>query len=59
MKDLLRGYLKAAGRRRPVMPMRMPGRAAAAFRAGADLTPEHAVGHRTWEDFPAAATAAD
>ena len=25
--------------------------AAAAIRAGANLTPDHAVGHRTWEEF--------
>ncbi|AKH83166.1 NmrA family transcriptional regulator [Streptomyces sp. CNQ-509] len=54
MKDLLRGYLKATGRRRPVMPMRIPGKAAAAFRAGANLTPGHAVGQQTWEEFLAA-----
>ncbi|WBB58325.1 NAD(P)H-binding protein [Streptomyces sp. WMMC500] len=56
MKDLLRGYLKATGRRRPVLPVRLPGKAAAAFRAGANLTPGHAVGHRTWEDFLAGRT---
>jgi hypothetical protein len=27
------------------------GRAARAFRAGANLAPGQAVGHRTWEDF--------
>jgi uncharacterized protein YbjT (DUF2867 family) len=59
MKDVLRGYLKATGRRRPVLPVRLPGKAAAAFRAGANLAPGHAVGHRTWEDFLAGATAAD
>jgi uncharacterized protein YbjT (DUF2867 family) len=57
MKDVLRGYLKATGRRRPVVPVRLPGKAAAAFRAGANLAPEHAVGHQTWEDFLAERTA--
>jgi uncharacterized protein YbjT (DUF2867 family) len=49
--DLLRGYLRAAHRRRPIVPLPLPGKAARAFRAGANLTPERAVGRRTWEDF--------
>ena len=49
--DLLRGYLRATHRHRPIVPVRLPGRAAHAFRAGANLAPEQAVGHRTWEDF--------
>jgi uncharacterized protein YbjT (DUF2867 family) len=49
--DLLRSYLRAAGKRRPTVSIPLPGKAAAAYRAGANLTPEHAVGHRTWEDF--------
>ncbi len=28
-----------------------PGQAARAVRAGANLAPDRAVGHRTWEDF--------
>ncbi len=51
MKELVRGYLRATGRRRPVMPVRLPGGAARAMRAGANLAPDHAVGRRTWEDF--------
>ncbi|NUW39347.1 SDR family oxidoreductase [Nonomuraea rhodomycinica] len=54
MEDLARDYLRAAGRRRLVVPMRTPGRAAAAFREGANLAPDRAVGRRTWEDFLAA-----
>jgi uncharacterized protein YbjT (DUF2867 family) len=50
--DLLRGYLRASKRRRrPIVPVWLPGRAARAFRAGANLAPEQAVGHRTWEEF--------
>jgi uncharacterized protein YbjT (DUF2867 family) len=49
--DLLRGYLRATHRHRPIVPVRLPGKAAHAFRAGANLAPEQAVGHRTWEDF--------
>lgn len=51
MDDLARSYLAAVGRRRPVLGLRMPGRAAAAFRDGANLSPERGVGVRTWEDF--------
>ena len=49
--ELLRGYLRATGRHRPIVPVRLPGKAAHAFRAGANLAPEQAVGQRTWEDF--------
>jgi uncharacterized protein YbjT (DUF2867 family) len=49
--DLLRGYLRARRKRRLIVPVRLPGKAARAVRAGANLAPERAVGHRTWEDF--------
>jgi uncharacterized protein YbjT (DUF2867 family) len=55
--DLLRGYLKARGKRRVLVPVRLPGRAAGAMRAGANLAPGRAVGQRTWEDFLAARVA--
>ena len=51
MAELLRGYLQATDRRRPIVPVWLPGKAAAAFRAGANLAPDRAVGRRTWEDF--------
>lgn len=51
MKELVRGYLRAHGKHRLLMPVRLPGKAARAFRAGANLAPDHAVGHQTWEDF--------
>jgi uncharacterized protein YbjT (DUF2867 family) len=51
MADLLRGYLHANHRRRLIMPVWLPGQAARAHRAGANLTPDHADGTRTWEDF--------
>lgn len=50
LKDLIRSYLKATGKRRMFVPMRVPGKAAAAFRSGANLAPEAGAG-RTWEDF--------
>ena len=33
------------------LPVRLPGKAAQAYRAGANLAPEQAVGHRIWEEF--------
>jgi uncharacterized protein YbjT (DUF2867 family) len=51
MADLVRTYLLASGKHRPRLPIWLPGKAAAALRAGANLAPERAVGRRTWEDF--------
>jgi uncharacterized protein YbjT (DUF2867 family) len=51
MAELVRGYLRATGKHRWVVSMPIPGRAAEAIRAGANLTPDRAVGHRTWEAF--------
>src|SRR5829696_6936309 len=49
--ELLRGYLRTTKRQRLIMPVWLPGKAARAFRAGANLVPEQAVGQRTWEEF--------
>jgi uncharacterized protein YbjT (DUF2867 family) len=49
--ELLRSYLRATKRRRLIVPVWLPGKAAREFRAGANLVPEQAVGHRTWEEF--------
>jgi uncharacterized protein YbjT (DUF2867 family) len=54
MAGLVRGYLRAAGKRRPLLPVRLPGKGAAAVRSGANLAPERAVGLITWEQFLAA-----
>jgi uncharacterized protein YbjT (DUF2867 family) len=51
LADLVRSYLRATHRHRPILPLWTPGGAARAFRAGANLAPDRAVGHRTWEDF--------
>jgi uncharacterized protein YbjT (DUF2867 family) len=51
MADLQRDYLRAAGKRRPLLPVRAPGGAARACRAGANLPLDGVVGERTWEDF--------
>jgi uncharacterized protein YbjT (DUF2867 family) len=51
MAALIRGYLKASGKRRLLLAVPFPGGAARAIRAGANLAPEHAVGQKTWEAF--------
>lgn len=51
MAELVRSYLRAAGKRRAIVSMPIPGKAAAAIRAGANLVPDRAVGRRTWEAF--------
>jgi uncharacterized protein YbjT (DUF2867 family) len=51
LTDLLRSYLSATHKRRLILPVRLPGKAASALRSGANLAPDRAVGHRTWEHF--------
>ncbi|HEY6275327.1 MAG TPA: NAD(P)H-binding protein [Streptosporangiaceae bacterium] len=57
--ELLRGYLRARGQRPLLVPVRLPGRAARAVQAGANLAPDRAVGQRTWEEFLAERIPAD
>ena len=54
MATLLRSYLRARGRHRPIVPVHIPGNAARALRAGVNLSPDHPAGYRTWEEFLAA-----
>ncbi len=51
VNELVRSYLRVSHRHRLIIPVRLPGKAAQAYRAGANLAPEQAVGHRTWEEF--------
>ncbi|MFC6886906.1 MULTISPECIES: SDR family oxidoreductase [Actinomadura] len=52
MADLVRAYLGARGKRRPLMPVRLPGKVGRAYRAGDNLTLEGAdLGKRTWAEF--------
>ncbi|HEY6747918.1 MAG TPA: SDR family oxidoreductase [Mycobacteriales bacterium] len=51
LDDLVRSYLHTVGKRRPILPVRIPGQAFQALRAGANLAPDHATGHITWTDF--------
>jgi uncharacterized protein YbjT (DUF2867 family) len=51
MRDLIRGYLRARSKHRLLMPVRFPGKAGRAYRAGENLSLDATVGKRTWEDF--------
>ncbi|MEU9140480.1 NAD(P)H-binding protein [Streptomyces sp. NPDC048404] len=50
-RSLAAAHLRATGKRRPLLDVRLPGKAYRAFREGHHLTPEHAVGKGTFEDF--------
>jgi uncharacterized protein YbjT (DUF2867 family) len=49
--DLARAYLRATGRRRPVVRVPLYGRTYRAFRAGGHLAPDRAVGKVTFEEY--------
>jgi len=49
--ELMRDYLRTTSRRRLIVQVPMPGKAAASFRSGGNLAPDQAVGQRTWEQF--------
>lgn len=49
--DIVRAYLRARSKRRVVVRMPLPGRTIAAFRAGHNLTTDHADGRVTWDDW--------
>jgi uncharacterized protein YbjT (DUF2867 family) len=51
LPDLARSYLKATGRRRRVVEVPVPGKAARALREGALLAPDQAYGEIQWEEF--------
>jgi len=51
MADLARAWLSSTGKRRAVLPVRVPGPLGAHLRAGAQLTPEHADGRITFEEY--------
>lgn len=54
MKQLVRDYLTALGKRRLTVPVRLPGKAGKAYRGGENLTLDGDHGTRTWEEFLAA-----
>lgn len=51
MAELARTWLAATGRRRLVVPLRLPGAVARAYRSGAHLSPAHAEGRITFEGY--------
>ncbi|WP_152361526.1 SDR family oxidoreductase [Microlunatus speluncae] len=54
LTDLARAYLTRTGRRRPILPLRLPGAAVAAFRRGEHLAPDHPTDGPTFVDHLAA-----
>jgi uncharacterized protein YbjT (DUF2867 family) len=52
MTDLARRYLRVTGRRRMMMPLRLPGKAGRAYRAGENLASISVTrGETTWDEF--------
>ncbi|MFG3259467.1 SDR family oxidoreductase [Streptomyces sp. NPDC048172] len=52
LAEPVRAYLRAYGKRRPLMPVRIPGKAGRAYRAGENLSVDGAMrGTRTWAEF--------
>ncbi|MEV8036953.1 SDR family oxidoreductase [Streptomyces sp. NPDC002742] len=51
LRSLAAAHLRATGKRRPLVDVRLPGKAYRAFREGHHLTPGRAVGKGTFEDF--------
>lgn len=52
LSGLIRDYQRATGRRRPLLPLGMPGKAGRAYKQGENLARSGAEhGARTWEDF--------
>ncbi|MCP2245111.1 SDR family oxidoreductase [Lentzea aerocolonigenes] len=49
--DFARSYLAATGKTRKLLPVKVPGATYRAYRAGGNLTPDRAVGKRTFEDY--------
>ncbi|UPK75069.1 NAD(P)H-binding protein [Nocardioidaceae bacterium SCSIO 66511] len=55
LRELVDGYLQATGKHRMKLPVRIPGKAGRAYRAGDNLNTQTAGrGIHTWEDFLAA-----
>lgn len=49
--ELAKAYREARGKRRPIIPLPIPGKTFSAFRDGKAICPDHAVGTVTWEDW--------
>jgi uncharacterized protein YbjT (DUF2867 family) len=51
LDDLARSYLAIVGKRRPIVPIRLPGKVFGGIRSGGLLAPEHAAGTITFEQY--------
>ncbi|WP_326566745.1 NAD(P)H-binding protein [Amycolatopsis rhabdoformis] len=51
MRELVDDYLRAKGKRRPKLPVRLPGKAGRVYRAGENLNLDAETGTGTWEEF--------
>ncbi len=51
VRDLAEAYLRVIGRRRRLLPVRVPGKAFFGYRRGGHLTPNHADGRITFEEY--------
>jgi uncharacterized protein YbjT (DUF2867 family) len=49
--ELFGAYLRASGKRRRLIPVRLPGRVFRAYRSGAHLTPDNPSAGERWSDF--------
>ncbi|MGW3231001.1 SDR family oxidoreductase [Kitasatospora sp. NPDC001095] len=49
-RELAGDYLRAAGKRRVLLPLRLPGAVGRGLREGGNLTPDRAVGRGTFEE---------
>lgn len=54
LEELQRSYLETVGKRRVRLPIRVPGKAGKAYRAGVNLSSDAPAGKETWEKFLAA-----
>lgn len=50
-EEIVRSWLRATGKRRPVLSLRLPGKAARAMRTGALTTTAQPTGTRTWPEY--------
>jgi uncharacterized protein YbjT (DUF2867 family) len=52
LRELVDSYLQSHGKRRPHLPIRMPGKVGRAYRTAQNLTLTGATtGKHTWEDY--------
>lgn len=49
--EIVRSWLRATGKHRPVFSLRLPGRTPRAMREGALTTTDQPTGTRTWQDY--------